>query len=157
MVQSKSTSRLSRISQAIILTQTDTTVGFVSKNDVKLQAIKSRPPSKPFLKVFTSNKKLLASHIRIPQKYKNTLRRAKKTSFVVKSTAFRIANYPSNSQLLRNLQWTYSTSANASGEKFSFDFCEDKTDIIVHDKEGFSENSSSTLLKINNSKKVRLR
>lgn len=157
MVQSKSNPRLSRISQAIILTQTDTTVGFVSQNKNSLQVIKERTSTKPFLKVYSSNKELSTSSIRIPQVQKNLVRRKNKTTFIVKNKAFRIAKYHLESQLLRDLKWNFSTSANEKAKTFVFDFCEDKADIIIQDKEGLQENSSSQLIKLSNTKKVRLR
>ena len=157
MVQSKSPSRLSSISKAVILTQTDTTVGFVSQNEAKLLQIKSRESNKPFLKVYTSYKALLKSPKRIPKKYKNFIRRSKTTSFIVKGEAFRVATYPLQSQLLRNLPWAYSSSANEKSKSFMFSFCEDKSDIIIQDRSGLRENNSSRLIKLSNSKKVRLR
>ncbi|MDQ7044558.1 MAG: hypothetical protein Q9M32_01400 [Sulfurimonas sp.] len=157
MVESKSTARLFSISRSIVLTQTDTTVGFVSQNKTQLEIIKSRDTSKEFLKVFSSFKELAFTSLRIPPKHKNTLRRSKRTTFIVKSRAFRIAQYPSNSQILRDLKWNYSTSANERSKNFVFSFCEDKADIIIEDKNGLRENSSSHLIKINNLKKVRIR
>jgi tRNA A37 threonylcarbamoyladenosine synthetase subunit TsaC/SUA5/YrdC len=37
---------------SVILTQTDTTVGFLSQDALKLYEIKSRNTTKPFIKVF---------------------------------------------------------------------------------------------------------
>lgn len=150
MVKSKSNSRLS----SIVLTQTDTTVGFISQDKDKLYNIKSRSTNKPFIEVYSS---LAENNLRIPSKRKNLIRRSKKTTFIVKNKAFRIANTSLNSQILRNLKWNYSTSANESGKKFNLEFCEDKADIIVEDKSGLKENSSSSLFKINNIKIVRIR
>ena len=82
---------------------------------------------------------------------------SKKTTFIVKNKAFRVAQSHLNSQLLRDLKWSYSTSANETNKKFSREFCEDKADIIIEDKNRLHESGSSTLLKINNSKKVRIR
>ncbi len=156
MVKSKSTSRLSNIT-SIILIQTDTTVGFVSQNKEKLCQVKSRNTNKPFIKVYSSLHNLSSSNQRIPSSKKNFVRRAKKTTFIVKNKAFRIAKTSLNSQVLRNLKWNYSTSANQSGKNFDFEFCEDKTDIIIEDKNGLHEKSASSLFKINNQKKVRIR
>jgi tRNA A37 threonylcarbamoyladenosine synthetase subunit TsaC/SUA5/YrdC len=141
----------------VILTQTDTTVGFVSQNKQKLNLIKSRNSSKSFIKVYDSFRSFSQANIRVPHAMKNTLRRAKQTSFVIKNKAFRVSFSHCNSQLLRDLKWHYSTSANESGKNFERGFCEDKTDIIIEDKKGLHENSSSTILKINNIKKVKIR
>lgn len=153
MVKSKSNSRLS----SIVLTQTDTTVGFISQNREKLYEVKSRANDKPFIQVYSSLYCLLKNNHRIPQNKKQLIRRAKKTTFIVKNKAFRIAKSSLNSQFLRNLEWNYSTSANESGRNFNLEFCEDKADIIIQDKNGLHENSSSSLFKINNSKRVRIR
>ncbi len=156
MVKSKSTSRLFSISP-VILTQTDTTVGFVSQNKARLDSIKSRDSSKQFIKIYSSFKTLLLNKHRIPQKQKKLVRRAKKTTFIVKNKAFRIVKNSVESQIIRDLQWNYSTSANARGKKFDFEFCECKADIIIENKNGLHENASSALLKINSRKKVRIR
>jgi tRNA A37 threonylcarbamoyladenosine synthetase subunit TsaC/SUA5/YrdC len=157
MVSSNSTSRLSAIKESIILTQTDTTVGFLSQDAAKLREIKSRQVNKPFIKVFQNFKTLQSSHIRIPKNRKKMLRRAKRTTFIVKNQAFRIASYPLHSQVLQNLTWSYSTSANESGKKFERDFCEQKADIIVENKNRLYEGIASKLYKINNSTLKRLR
>jgi tRNA A37 threonylcarbamoyladenosine synthetase subunit TsaC/SUA5/YrdC len=157
MVPSNSTSRLSTLKQKVILSQTDTTVGFLSQNSRVLQTVKSRPSSKPFICVFQNFHTLKNSRIRIPSKRKKLLRRAKKTTFIVKNQAFRIASYPLHSQILRSLQWSYSTSANKSGASFQKEFCEEKADIIIEDKKGLFEGKPSTLYKITNFKIKRLR
>jgi tRNA A37 threonylcarbamoyladenosine synthetase subunit TsaC/SUA5/YrdC len=157
MATSNSTPRLSYIKNSIILTQTDTTVGFVSQNEIALQQIKSRHTNKPFIRVFQNFQELKAAKIRIPKNKKKLLRRAKKSTFIVKNQAFRIAKAPLNSEVLRKLNWSYSTSANESGKNFQRSFCEQKADIIVEEKKGLFEGSASKLYKINNLKKERLR
>ncbi len=154
MVRCKSTSRFSSVSKDVILTQTDTTVGFVSQNHTKLSEIKSRPTSKPFIKIYNS---FLACESRIPQSKKNFVRRSKKTTFIVKNKAFRIISNLKNSQILRDLEWHYSTSANEATKNFNREFCESKADIIIENKDGLSECSSSNLIKLNNHKIRKLR
>ena len=158
-----------KTNKLIILTQTDTTVGFISQSHEKLAHIKKRPSAKPFITIYNSfanqgtakavhpkNKTnsgcaALAAP-RIPTKFKNLVRRAKKTTFIVKNRAFRVDAGQKNSQILRDLKWHYSTSANENTKKFDRNFCEDKTDIIIEDKSGLHELSASRLLKINNNK-----
>jgi tRNA A37 threonylcarbamoyladenosine synthetase subunit TsaC/SUA5/YrdC len=141
----------------VILTQTDTTVGFLSQDAKKLQEIKTRSSSKPFIKVYKNFKTLLASGHRIPDKYKNTIRRSKKTTFIVKNRAFRVADSSLDSQILRDKLWHYSTSANESSKNFDRDFCIEKADIIIENKDGLSQNCSSTLYKINHIKRKKIR
>ncbi len=156
MVEPKSTPRFSSI-KSIILTQTDTTVGFLSQNASKLSEIKSRDSSKQFIEVYSTLQALNAAKKRIPPLKRALFRKSKKTTFIVKEKAIRISPTTLHSQVLRNTQWNYSTSANESGKKFDFEFCELKADIIIQDKYGLSEKSPSKLLKINKTKIRRLR
>lgn len=157
MVKCSSTARFSSLEVSVILAQTDTTVGFASQNEKQLYKIKSRKNTKPFLKVYSSFKEFLASKNRIPQKQKNYVRRSKKTTFIVKNRAFRVAKSSLNSSILRNSSWHFSTSANEANKRFEREFCENKADIIIEDKNGLYENSSSSLIKINNSKRKKIR
>ncbi len=138
---------------SVILTQTDTTVGFLSQNKQKLQNIKSRSTTKPFIKVYKNFKSL---QTRIPNAHKNLLRRSKKTTFIVKNRAFRIATYQLHSTLL-HVPWYYSTSANAAGKNFERVFCEAKADIIIEDKNSLQEKEASSLIQLNTKHKRRLR
>jgi tRNA A37 threonylcarbamoyladenosine synthetase subunit TsaC/SUA5/YrdC len=157
MVKINSTSRLSSINSAVILTQTDTTVGFLSQDNLKLQKIKQRPLNKPFIQVYSSFKSLLESGIRIPKTRKLQMRRAKKTTFILKNISFRVAKTEQNSTLLQERKWNYSTSANESGKSFQREFCEENSDIIIENSDSLYEGVSSSLYKINHKKKVRLR
>lgn len=157
MVKCSSTARFSSLKVSVILTQTDTTVGFVSQNKDKLYKIKSRQNTKPFLKVYSSFKNLFEVGNRIPQKQKNYVRRSKKTTFIVKNRAFRVAKNSLNSNILRNSTWHFSTSANEANKRFDREFCENKADIIIEDKNGLYEDSSSSLIKISNSKRKKIR
>jgi len=152
-----STARLFSIEQKVLLTQTDTTVGFLSQNGTKLAHIKSRSQHKPFIKVYKDFKSFHKYGARIPKRQKNRIRRMKRSSFIIKNNSFRIAPIPLHSSLLRNLEWSYSTSANEAGKNFQRAFCEQKADIIVEDKRGLYEKSASNIYKINNKKIVRLR
>ncbi|MDQ1267850.1 MAG: hypothetical protein QG560_493 [Campylobacterota bacterium] len=157
MVKFESPARFSSLEMNVILAQTDTTVGFLSHDAQKLYSIKSRPQTKPFIKVYQDFKSFLNDGKRVANCRKNMVRRAKKITFIVGNFSFRVAKSDLNSQILRDSSWFYSTSANRSGEKFSRDFCESKADIIVEDKGGLRENSSSVIIKINSKKQRRLR
>jgi tRNA A37 threonylcarbamoyladenosine synthetase subunit TsaC/SUA5/YrdC len=137
--------------------QTDTTVGFSSQNEAKLAEIKSRQSTKPFIKLYQNFKTLLADGIRVPNSQKNRIRRSKKTTFIVKSQSFRVAPTQYDSNILRFLSWSYSTSANEAGKNFQRDFCEKNADIIIEDKNSLFEGRASTLYKVNAIKIKRLR
>jgi len=157
MANINSTARLFSINNSVILTQTDTTVGFLSQNESRLQKIKERESHKPFIKVYKDFKALQKENVRIPKKYKSKVRRAKKTTFVVKGLAFRVATDTLNSQLLQHTRWNYSTSANERQKNFQRDFCEQKADIIIEDKNSLFEGKASKLYRVNHTKIVRLR
>ncbi len=141
----------------VILTQTDTTVGFLSQDEEKLQDIKQRESSKAFIKLYKDFKTLLVSKHRVPNRFKNRVRRSKRTTYILKNRAFRVVKEYLGSQILRDSLWHYSTSANESKQSFNYEFCENNSDIIVQDKDGLKENSASTLYKMNNSKIKRIR
>ncbi|MDY0123486.1 hypothetical protein [Sulfurimonas sp.] len=141
----------------VILTQTDTTVGFLSQNTQKLYEIKSRPQTKPFIKVYKDFKSFKQDGGRVSKGRKNLVRRSKKTTFIINNFSFRVAHPHLDSQILRETPWFYSTSANKSAERFNRDFCESKADIIVEDINSLVEKDSSSLIKINSTKRRKLR
>ncbi len=157
MVTINSNSRLLSINSKVVLTQTDTTVGFLSQNDVKLKEIKARDSKKPFIKVYKNFKILLKDSKRVPNSRKNRVRRSTKTTYIINNMAFRVASDTLHSNLLHGVQWNYSTSANESGKNFDREFCEEKTDIIIENKNSLYEGISSSLYKMNSKKIKRLR
>ncbi len=157
MVFFNSDTRLSTQIVDVILTQTDTTVGFLSQDSLKLKEIKSRLSSKPFIKVYSSLKAFKEDGNRVPSSQKSRIRNSKKTTFIIKNRAFRVAKSSLNSSILRANSWNYSTSANESGKNFNREFCESKADIIIEDKNSLYEGRASSLYKINSKKMERLR
>lgn len=157
MVKRNSNSRLSNIEKKVILAQTDTTVGFLSQDEIKLQNIKSRDSSKPFIKVYKDFKTFINEGNRVPNSKKALVRRSKKTTFIVNNISFRVAEYKKDSNILRKLTWSYSTSANESGKNFNRVFCESKADIIIEDNSSLYEGAPSSLYKVNSKKIKRLR
>lgn len=140
----------------VFLTQTDTTVGFLSQNKERLYKIKSRELNKPFIKVCDSLN-TLQKLTRVPQKYKSMVRNSKKTTFVYKKDAIRVVKDKEHLKFLKKLKWCYSTSANESGKGFDKDFAIKNADVVIYDYRGLSENSASKIYKINNFKIKRLR
>ncbi len=141
----------------VILTQTDTTVGFISQDEKQLIEIKERVSTKPFIKIYKDFKTLLTCRNRVPSRFKNIVRRSRKTTFIVKGKAFRVAENSVNSQPIRDMDWHFSTSANEIGKNYDPKFCEQKSDIICETKDGLKENSSSSLYRLNNSQRIKLR
>lgn len=140
----------------VLLAQTDTTVGFLSQNPLRLREIKGRDEEKPFLKVFCDFK-TLQQHIRIPALHKRLVRYARKTTFIVKNRAFRYVDDPSHANLIAQYGWLYSTSANPSGESYEAAFCAQNADWIIEDDRGLAECTPSKIFKLTQSRLVKLR
>ena len=115
-----------------------------------------RESDKPFLKVFADFQTLKA-HTRIPNTYKNWVRRAKKTTFIVKNQAFRYVSDPSHAGLIASCGWFYSTSANPSGGAYDRNFCLQNADWIIEDDRGLSELAPSSIFKLGHHRFLKLR
>lgn len=140
----------------VFLTQTDTTVGFLSQNKDRLYDVKSRELTKPFIKVCDSLC-TLKQFARVPNKYKNMVRKATKTTFVYKNEAIRVVKDEEHLKFLKKMRWCYSTSANKSGKDFDKDFAIGVADIVIYDKRGFSQTTPSKIYKLSKTKLKRLR
>jgi len=141
----------------IYLTQTDTTVGFLSQNKEKLNTIKNRPKNKKILKEVDSLN-TLKKFTRVPKEHKKRVRRAKKTTFIYPNgESFRVVRDIRHLEFLRKFKWMYSTSANLHGQKFDEKWARDKADIIVEDKRGLYEGEASRIYKLGKRKIKRIR
>ena len=115
----------------VFLTKTDTTIGFVSQNAEKLTAIKQRPPHKHYIKAVNSLETLKA-FARVPSSHKNTLRRSKKTTFIMPNgLSYRVVKDKHHLLLLDRLTWAYTTSANLSGSHYDEIFAREHADVVV--------------------------
>ena len=143
------------IKEKIILTQTDTTIGFVSQNAEKLTEIKQRPPHKHYIKAVNSLR-TLKTFTRVPSSHKNRVRRAKKTTFVMPDThSYRVIRDPHHLLLLDRLKWAYTTSANLSDQPYDESFAKEAADILIMP---LKENKQvSHIYKINNQTIKRIR
>jgi len=138
----------------IYLAQTDTTVGFLSKNNEKLANIKNRATSQKTLRVIDSFK-TLKTHTRVPIKYRKLVRNAKNTTFIYPNgESFRVVDNKLNHyKFIKKFGTMYSTSANYSGEQFELDFAIKNCDVAVLNDKEYNETFSSKIIKIN---KIRL-
>ena len=115
----------------VFLTQTDTTIRFVSQNSDKLTEIKQRPPHKHYIKAVNSLQ-TLQTFTRVPNKHKNRVRRAKKTTFVLPNMySYRVVQDKHHLLLLNRLKWVYTTSANLSNQAYDETFAKGMTDVII--------------------------
>jgi tRNA A37 threonylcarbamoyladenosine synthetase subunit TsaC/SUA5/YrdC len=141
----------------IYLVQTDTTVGFLSQDKKKLNKIKNRPLNTPVLREVESLD-TLKSFVRVPDKFKKLVRRAKKTTFIYPNKeSFRVVRDEKHLEFLKKFLWMYSTSANMHGKKFDETWAKEKADIVVEDKRGFFEGEASKIIKLGKTKCKKLR
>ena len=126
----------------VFLTQTDTTIGFISQNANKLTAIKQRPPHKHYIKAVNSLQ-TLKTLTRVPSSHKNRVRRAKKTTFILPDgLSYRVIKDQHHLLLLDRLKWAYTTSANLSGEAYDEKFAKEVADVIIEPLKGTQQASS---------------
>jgi len=145
------------LTKRIFLVQTDTTVGFLSQDANRLAEIKERSIDKPFVQVCSSFK-TLKNISRIPKKYKNIVRRSKKTTFVYPNNlAVRVVKDNLHVEFIKKYEWFYSTSANAKNFSYDEKFAYLKSDIIVEDINGLYEGESSKIYRLSRDKIKRLR
>ncbi len=145
-------------SSLIYLTQTDTTVGFLSSDDKKLSSAKRRGLEQKTLQVVT-NKKILNTLLRVPKKHRKFIRRSKNTTIIYPNKlAFRVVCGSSSHQnFLKKFDLMYSTSANKTKNNFNEEYAVKNSDIIVYTKESFMEKKASTIYKINKQKIKKIR
>ncbi len=139
----------------VFLTQTDTTIGFVSQNANKLTGIKQRPPHKYYITAVNSLK-TLKKLTRVPNSHKNRVRRANKTTFIMPNGhSYRVVKEKHHLLLLNRLQWAYTTSANLSNQAYNETFTRDAADVIITPLQLSSQTSSIYKLGRDNIKRIR--
>ncbi|MDD2698071.1 MAG: Sua5 YciO YrdC YwlC family protein [Arcobacteraceae bacterium] len=142
----------------IYLVQTDTTVGLLSRDDRKLSVIKKRAETQKILQAVDSFA-TLQKYTRVPNIYKKLVRNSNRTTFIYPNgDSFRVVdNLSFHHNFISKFQNLYSTSANETTKKFDFDFAYNSSNIIVFSKNDFFESSGSSILKITNFKKKKIR
>lgn len=139
----------------VFLTQTDTTIGFVSQNSNRLTHIKQRPPHKHYIKAVNSLQ-TLKKFTRIPSSHKNRVRRSNKTTFILPNGySYRIVKDPHHLLLLNRLTWAYTTSANLSDMPYDEIFAKEAADVIITPLKNIQEASSILKISKKSIKKVR--
>ncbi|AJC85306.1 Sua5 YciO YrdC YwlC family protein [Campylobacter peloridis] len=139
----------------IYLAQTDTTAGFLSKDLKALNSLKQRDINKACL-ITTAKFSELKKLTRVPNKFKNTIRKAKKTTFLYPNAkAIRVVKDCTHEKFLKEFDWLYSTSANLHEKKFDEKWAIQRADIVV-DKV-FFESSASKIFKLRGTRKIKLR
>ena len=104
---------------SVILSNTDTALGFLSQDKKSLDEIKNREPNKHYITTLSSFANL-KERVRVPQKYKNRVRRSSRTTFIMPNKkSFRVVSQSKHLLLLNRFSWLYSTSANQSGKDYN--------------------------------------
>ena len=144
-------------SQLVFLTQTETTAGFLSQNSEKLATSKQRNQKQSFIRCIDSLR-TLKEFTRVPNKFKNRVRRGVKTTFIYQNgEALRVVKEKEHLKFLKKFKWAYSSSANLTSKTFEEDYAKQKADIIVEDNRGFFESTPSRMIKIGKKKARKLR
>ncbi len=136
----------------VYLTSTDTTIGFISQSQEALDKAKDRIGGKKYIVALPSLKSIKK---RVPRRYRNFVRRAKKTTFILsKDYSFRVIKDKHHNLLIKRLGWAYTTSANKSGYDFDLDFAIKRADIIVYP---LKRGEPSSIYKLGKSKVKKVR
>ena len=140
----------------LYLTQTDTTIGFVSQDPKKIDKAKRRKPNKHYIQVVNSLK-TLQEFSRVPNKYKNQVRRAKRTTFIMPNgMSFRVVKETEHNLLLDRLKWVYSSSANLSGAEYDETYALENAEVILSFPKA-KNGKASTIYKLSQSNKRLIR
>ena len=120
-----------KLSELLILTDTDTTIGFLAQDAERLHYTKDRSDKRPYLTALPSLREL-KRRVRIPRKLRPRVRHSRKTTFIFPNgRSFRIVRDPRHLLLLRRLGWAYSTSANPSGAPYDEAWARSVADLVV--------------------------
>ncbi len=139
--------------KTIFLSNTDTTIGFISKSKDSLDRAKSRVANKEYI---TALPNLNSLKKRTPKKFNKTIRRAKNSTFILnKSYSFRIIKEKKHLLLISRLKYAYTTSANKSTQEFNLEFAKSVSDIIVYPLNKLEK--PSKIYKLGKSKIIRVR
>ncbi len=132
---------------AVYLTATDTTVGFISQSAERLDAIKGRPSHKHYITALPSLR-ALKRRTRIPLHHRNRVRRARRTTFVFPDgRSWRIIHDLRHRRLIEELGWAYTTSANRSGERYDEAWARAMADVVIEPL-NMADSPPSTILKL---------
>lgn len=115
----------------IFLSATDTTIGLLCADAVRLDAVKRRPSGKPYITVYPSLASF-ARRYRLPRPWRSTVRRSRRRSFIHPfGHSFRIVSDPRHLLLLHRTGPLFSTSANLSGRDFDPVYARSVADIVI--------------------------
>ena len=137
----------------VFLTNTDTTIGFVSKSSKALDIAKKRASDKKYIEALP-NFKTLSN--RTPKKHRKIVRRGNKSTFIISQDySFRVIKDNRHNLLLKRLKRAYTSSANASNCEYDFEYAYKNADIIVYPLK--NQTQPSKIYKLGKTKLKRIR
>lgn len=139
----------------VYLVQSDTTIGLLSKDSEKLNALKGRPKNQSVL-IESADFSTLKSLVRAPNAFKNLIRRSAKTTFIYPNSNVRVIK-GRHGDFLKRFKTLYSTSANLTQCAYDKEIASNLADAIVSDERGLFESASSKIFRLYKNKKVRIR
>jgi len=114
----------------VFLTNTDTTIGFISKSQKALDIAKNRASDKKYIEALPYFKALRK---RTPKKHRKLIRQSSKTTFIISQNySFRVVKDSRHNLLLKRLKNAYTSSANASNQEYDYDYAYKNADIIIY-------------------------
>lgn len=139
----------------IYLVQTDTTAGFLSKNLSEINSAKKRALNQPCL-ITTASFCELKQIARVPKKFKNLVRKARKTTFIYPNLqSVRVVKDDKHSEFLRVHGWMYSSSANLHNQNFDLAYAKSVADEVIGDN--FAQSKPSKIYKLHKTKIKKIR
>ncbi|WP_292656419.1 Sua5 YciO YrdC YwlC family protein [Nitratifractor sp.] len=115
----------------LFLSDTDTTVGFISKDARRIDRAKQRPPSKHYITALPSLRSL-TTLTRIPRSHRRRIRRRRHESYILPSGhSYRIVHNARHLLLLKRLGRAYTSSANLSDAPYEEAYARQAADVIV--------------------------
>lgn len=94
---------------------------------------------------------------RVPKPHRALVRHAKKTTFIIGATSFRVSKDTMHNLFLGDFTLLYSTSANYTGRGFVLKDAIAMCDVIVRDARGLYECAPSRILKLGRKKIAKIR
>lgn len=136
------------MSSLLFLAQSDTTLGFLSSDPLRINHAKARANQKILIEA--SSLRVLGRFSRIPSKYKNLIRRKSKTTFIYPNGhAIRVVRDAWHLRFLSSKEWLYSSSANKTKHDYDAEFAFLQADVVVCDARGLAPHAPSEIYKIN--------
>jgi len=141
----------------VFLAQTDTTVGFLSRDRSRLNRLKGRPEGQPVLREVASLE-ILKEFTRVPRQFRREVRRRRQVTYLYPNReALRVVDWGPHSPFLKKFGWLYSTSANPTGGRFSLQWAWERADLVILDRRGLFEAPPSPIYRLGRRKKLKIR